>query len=103
MEKTSTVTGTAYKHRIKKAVTCDTINCINYWKCTKPNCPESPNCEYIGMTTRTFKDRLSEHRDYSKRDVITEPSVRHFTQPGNNVADMKGLVSKKSGIKTQTF
>ena len=66
-----------------------------------------PSSDRLTACTATlgpkFKDRLSEHGDYSKRDVITEPSVRHFTQPGNNVADMKGLVSKKSGIKTQTF
>ena len=97
MENTTTVTGTAsgYNHKIKQAVTCDTTNCIYYWKCTKPNCPEFPGCEYIGMTTRKFKDRLSEHRDYPKRDVTTEPSGRHFTQPGHSVGDMKGLVLEK--------
>jgi hypothetical protein len=44
------------------------------------------------MTTRSFKDRLSEHRDYPKRDVVTEPSGAHFTQPGHNVAHLKGVV-----------
>ena len=47
------------------------------------------------MTTRKFKDRLAEHRDYPKRDVITEPSGRHFTKNGHSVANMKGLVLEK--------
>ena len=49
----------------------------------------------IGMTTRKFKDRLTEHRDYPKRDVTTEPSGKHFTKSGHNVAHMKGLVLEK--------
>ena len=44
------------------------------------------------MSTRSFKDSLSEHRDYLKQDVVTEPSGAHFTQPGHNVAHLKGVV-----------
>ena len=44
------------------------------------------------MTSRTFQARMSEHRDYPKRDVTTEPSGMHFTQRGHNVSDLKGLV-----------
>ena len=97
MDKTKAVVGTAsgYVHEITEAVSCDTSNCVYYWKCTKPNCPEFPNCEYIGMTTRKFKDRLAEHRDYPKRNVTTEPSGFHFTQPGHTVAHLKGLVLEK--------
>ena len=47
------------------------------------------------MTTRKFKDRLAEHRDYPKRDIYTEPSGGHFTKPGHNVAHLKGLVLEK--------
>ena len=47
------------------------------------------------MTTRKFKDRLSEHRDYPKRDIQTEPSGIHFTQPGHNVSNLRGLVLEK--------
>ena len=97
MERTKTVTGTAsgYVHQISEAVTCETTNCIYYWKCTKPNCQDYPSCEYIGMTTRQFKDRLAEHRDYPKRNVTTEPSGFHFTQPGHTVAHLRGLVLEK--------
>lgn len=97
MENTSTVLGSAsgYLHQIKEPVTCDTVNCIYYWRCVKTNCQDYPNCEYVGMTTRKFKDRLAEHRDYPKRDIYTEPSGGHFTKPGHNVAHLKGLVVEK--------
>ena len=94
MDNTSSIIGTAsgYKHDITQAVSCDTTNCVYYWRCCKPNCKDFPCCEYVGMTTRSFKDRLSEHRDYPKRDVVTEPSGAHFTQLGHNVAHLKGVV-----------
>ena len=44
------------------------------------------------MTTRSFKKRFSEHRDYPKRDVFTEPSGEHFSKKGHSVADLKGQV-----------
>ena len=47
------------------------------------------------MTSRTFKQRMSEHRDYPKRDVLTEPSGEHFTKRGHNVAHLKGQVLEK--------
>ena len=97
LDKTQIVTGLAsgYSHQIKEAVSCDTQNCIYYWKCVKSNCEDYPNCEYIGKTTRQFKDRLAEHRDYPKRDVVTEPSGHHFTKGGHNVSHLKGLVLEK--------
>ena len=44
------------------------------------------------MTSRSFKTRMSEHRDYPKRDIDTEPSGQHFTKRGHNVSDLRGLV-----------
>ena len=84
-----------YTHEIREAVTCNSQNVIYYWRCTKSNCEDFPNCEYIGQTKRPFKDRLAEHRDYPKRDVLTEPSGEHFTKRGHNVAHLKGLVLEK--------
>ena len=86
---------TEYKHRIVDPVNCETQNCVYYWRCVKENCSTFPECEYIGMTTRTFKERMSEHRDYPKRDVLTEPSGEHFTQRGHSVAHLKGQVLEK--------
>ena len=47
------------------------------------------------MTKRSFKQRFSEHRDYPKRDVTSEPSGEHFTKAGHSVADLKGQVLEK--------
>ena len=47
------------------------------------------------MTKRSFKLHLSEHRDYPKRDVVTEPSGEHFTQAGHTVANLHGQVLEK--------
>ena len=97
LPKTKTVVGLAsgYKHDIKEAVTCDSKNVIYYWKCTKANCEDFPNCEYIGQTKRQFKDRVAEHRDYPKRDVLTEPSGEHFTKRGHNVSHLRGVILEK--------
>ena len=51
--------------------------------------------EYIGMTSRKFKERMGEHRDYVKRDVLTEPSGEHFNSRGHTVAHLKGQVIEK--------
>ena len=84
-----------YTHTIQEPVRCNTENCIYYWKCDKNNCVDSPRCEYIGMTKRSFKLRLSEHRDYPKRDILTEPSGEHFNKMGHSVANLKGQVLER--------
>ena len=78
---------TSYIHTIVDPLSCDTENCVYYWKCVKGICQDYPECEYIGMTSRKFKQRMSEHRDYPKRDVLTEPSGEHFTKRGYNVGE----------------
>ena len=48
----------------------------------------------VSKTTRQFKDRLAEHRDNLKRDVLTEPSGRHFNKNGHDVLHLRGLWKK---------
>ena len=57
---TRKITGhiTGYQHEIKEAVTCETSNCVYYWKCRKDNCRYFPKCEYVGLTARPFRLRL---------------------------------------------
>ena len=31
------------------------------------------------MTSRKLKDRMGEHHDYVKRDILTKPSAEHFS------------------------
>ena len=79
-----------YKHKIKEPLNCESQNCVYYWKCVKPNCPLYPKCEYLGMTSRKFKTRMGEHRDYVKREVLTEPAGEHFNSRGHDVSHLKG-------------
>ena len=67
MDSNTTVTGLAsgYTHTITEPLSCDTTNCVYYWRCIKTNCVDYPNCEYVGM---------AEHCDYPKTDVVTEPA-----------------------------
>ena len=98
LEPTNKVIGqvTGYCHTIKDNVTCQDKNIVYYWKCVKDNCPDYPNCEYVGKSRRSFQERMCEHRDYVKREVLTEPAGDHFNNtPGHTVAHLKGLVLEK--------
>ena len=87
---TSQVTG--YVHTIQDPVTCETENCIYYWKCIKSKCNDYPKCEYIGLTTRKFKKRLGEHKQYVRSELLEEPSGFHFNKPGHSISHLAGLV-----------
>ena len=83
---------TGYIHTIKDDVNCQSKNVLYRWKCKKANCKDHPKNEYIGKTTRSFQQRFSEHRDYVKRDILTEPAGEHFNLSGHSVADIEGIV-----------
>ena len=91
---TKQVTGqvTGYKHVIKDSVTCETENCIYYWKCKKSDCKSFPKCEYIGLTSRSFKKRMAEHKQYVRSTLVDKPSGFHFNLPGHNLSHFSGLV-----------
>ena len=80
---TTQVTGqvTGYKHKISDLVSCETENCVYYWKCNKTTCKDYPKCEYVGLTARSFKQRLSEHKQYAKSNHLDKPSGFHFNKP----------------------
>ena len=54
---------------------------------------------YIGKTTQTFQKRFSQHRDYVKQGMLSEPSGQHFNLPGHSVSDMEGLVIEQVNNK----
>ena len=91
---TSQVTGqvTGYTHIIQDSVTCQTKNCIYYWKCLKNNCKDFPKCEYVGRTIRPFRIRLGENKQYIQSQNLENPSGFHFNQPGHNQSHLSGLV-----------
>ena len=83
---------TGYTHIIQDSVTCQTKNCIYYWKCLKNNCKDFPKCEYVGRTIRPFRIRLGEHKQYIRSQNLENPSGFHFNQPGHNQSHLSGLV-----------
>ena len=83
---------TGYTHQIRDSVNCETKNCIYYWKCKKNNCREYPKCEYIGKTTRPYRTRLGEHKQYIRSQMVDKPSGHHFNQPGHSQSHLAGLV-----------
>ena len=91
---TKTVTGqvTGYIHTIQDSVTCQTPNCVYYWKCIKTNCKNFPKCEYVGLTSRPYRNRLAEHKQYIKSKLVDKPSGFHFNQDGHNLSHFAGLV-----------
>ena len=94
---TSQVVGnfTGYKHDIRDSVNCETRNCIYYWKCVKSNCRDFPKCEYVGLSSRSFKERFAEHKQYIKSQDTKKPSGHHFNQAGHDLSHLKGLVLEK--------
>ena len=68
---------------------------IYMWKCKKHNCSDYPTNIYIGLSSRKFQFRFSEHIGYIKSDKFTEPSGEHFNLPGHSLHDIEGLVLEK--------
>ena len=83
---------TGYKHEIKDSVNCETKNCVYYWRCVKSNCKDFPRCEYVGLSSRSFRDRFAEHKQYVRSNDTTKPSGYHFNQAGHDISHLKGLV-----------
>ena len=88
-----------YKHTTKNDVNCQSKNVIYIWRCRKINCKDHPKNSYIGKTTLTFPKRFSQHRDYVKREILTEPAGEHFCLPGHKVSDIEGIVIEKVNNK----
>jgi hypothetical protein len=73
-------------------VNCETRNCVYYWKCIKSNFKDFPKCEYVGLSSRSFKKRFSEHKQYIRSNDIKKPIGYHFNQSGHDISHLKGLV-----------
>ena len=91
---TREITGlvTGFKHTIKDPVNCQTSNVVYYWKCKKDNCKDFPKCEYIGLSTRPFRNRLAEHKQYIRSKNLDKSSGYHFNKAGHNLSHLAGLV-----------
>ena len=82
---------TGYIHNITQPLDCNSENVIYYWRCKKANCKQYPECEYLGLTTKSFKKRFSNHIQYVKSNMTDQPSGEHFNSPGHNLTHLEGL------------
>ena len=79
-------------HMLSKVHNASTKYCIYYWKCIKNNCKSFPKCEYVGLTTRPFRKRMAEHKQYIRSKHMDKPSGNHFNSQGHNLSHFAGLV-----------
>ena len=94
---TTQITGlvTGYTVKISDPVNCETKTSVYYWRCQKNNCKDYPKCEYIGLTRRSYRIRLGEHKQNVRSTNLDTPSGYHFSQPGHNLSHLAGLVIEK--------
>ena len=59
------------------------------------NCRDFPKCEYVGLRSRSFKERFAEHKQYIRSQDTKKPSGHHFNQAGHDISHLKGLVLEK--------
>ena len=83
----SNVTG--FTVEINSNVDCNSENVIYLIFCRR--CPE----QYIGETKRKFKDRMGEHRNYVRNQVLIKAAGLHFNKPGHQLSDMQVTVLEK--------
>ena len=55
--------------------------------------------EYVGLTHRSFKARMAEHKQYVRSTLLDKPSGFHFNQPGHDLSHFAGLVLEE--VKSQ--
>ncbi len=77
---TSSQTGRRYKSPV---YTCNTKNVIYLITCTQCK------MQYVGETSRTFKERMKEHEGYVKRKQTSKATGFHFNQRKHQLGHMK--------------
>ena len=56
------------------------------------NCKDFPKCEYIGLSSRPYRNRLAEHKQYIRSKNVDKSSGYHFNKSGHNLSHLAGLV-----------
>ena len=68
---------------------CNTTNLCYAISCGLDRCGH----QYIGQTSKSLKERLSQHLGYADRNV--EATGRHFNLPGHSKSDLRITVLEK--------
>ena len=72
-------------------VNCETKNVIYLIECKKENC----KLRYIGETERKLKERIADHKQYTKSIVPTQATGEHFNLPGHSLSDITVTIIEK--------
>ena len=85
--------------KINTKLNCQSENVIYIIECNKENCKEA----YIGETSRSFEERVSEHLGYAKTKDLKKITGAHFNSPGHTMANMKFFIIEKVKKKDQLY
>ena len=85
-------TATSYKVDLNTEADCSTTNLCYAISCGVPRCGQ----QYIGQTSRSLKERFSQHLGYVDRNA--EATGRHFNLPGHTKNDMSVRIVEKIHI-----
>ena len=69
----------------------ETKNVIYLIECKKENC----KLRYIGETERKLKERIADHKQYTKSIVPTQATGEHFNLPGHSLSDITVTIIEK--------
>ena len=75
----------------QQIVICETTNSVYLIQCNTEGCKK----QYSGVTSRSLKERLVEHRDYVKSIFPTQATGQHFNLPGHNLSNMTITILEK--------
>ena len=71
--------------QLRRKFDCDSYNIIYIIECNIDNCKS----RYIGMSSRSLRFRLSEHRGYVTNKITSKATGAHFNLPGHGLQNMK--------------
>ena len=88
LEQTFKATATNHKVELNSAMDCNTKNICYAISCDVARCSQ----QYIGQTSKTLKERFSQHCGYVDRNV--EATGKHFNLQGHSKNDMQVIYSQ---------
>ena len=89
----NTIKSSNFTWKINKKVTCQNSNVIYLIQCNKEQCKQ----QYIGFTTKVFRERMKQHLGYVRNKVLTQATGTHFNLPGHSKNNMEFTIVEKVG------
>ena len=87
----NTIKSNNFTWKINKKVTCQNSNVIYLIQCNKEQCKQ----QYIGFTTKVFRERMKQHLGYVRNKVLTQATGTHFNLKGHSKNNMEFTIVEK--------